>query len=102
VNFTGDTQDAFTSLYDTDNRELNQLQGRWLTPDPAHSGWNLYAYVLNNPQILGWSPAFRLGCYGANTGTVRYDSGHIKHQAPSQFGATRSPFAAIPRVSDGR
>ena len=40
LNFTGDTQDAFGTLYDTDNRELNHLQGRWLTPDPARSGWN--------------------------------------------------------------
>lgn len=47
LNFTGDTQDAFGSLYDTDNRELNQLQGRWLTPDPARFGWNLYAYPTN-------------------------------------------------------
>jgi RHS repeat-associated protein len=47
LNFTGDTQDAFGSLYDTPNRELNQSQGRWLTPDPAGAGWNLYAYLTN-------------------------------------------------------
>jgi RHS repeat-associated protein len=50
--FTGDTQDLFVGLFDTDNRELNQSQGRWLTPDPAGQGWNRYAYVLNNPLVL--------------------------------------------------
>jgi RHS repeat-associated protein len=41
--FTGDTHQA-VGLFDTPNRELNQSQGRWLTPDPARSGWNQYAY----------------------------------------------------------
>ena len=41
--FTGDTHLSI-GLFDTPNRELNQSQGRWLTPDPARSGWNLYAY----------------------------------------------------------
>jgi RHS repeat-associated protein len=44
--FTGDTQQA-VGLFDTPNRELNQSQGRWLTPDPARSGWNQYAYPTN-------------------------------------------------------
>ena len=42
--FTGDKQDIFTGLFDTPNRELAQNQGRWLSPDPARAGWNLYAY----------------------------------------------------------
>lgn len=42
--FTGDTQDLYSGLFDTPNREYAQGQGRWLTPDPAHAGWNLYAY----------------------------------------------------------
>jgi RHS repeat-associated protein len=55
--FTGDTHLAI-GLFDTPNRELNQSQGRWLTPDPAHSGWNLYAYPTNpnssiDPSGLG-------------------------------------------------
>lgn len=57
--FTGDTQDLFVGLFDTDNRELNQSQGRWL--DPAGQGWNQYAYVTNpnsETDPLG------LGCAG--------------------------------------
>jgi hypothetical protein len=38
--FAGDTQDLFGGLFDTRNRELAQNQGRRLTPDPAHTGWN--------------------------------------------------------------
>jgi RHS repeat-associated protein len=34
-------------LWDTPNRELNANQGRWLSPDPAGSGWNQYAYPTN-------------------------------------------------------
>lgn len=58
LNFTGDTQDSFTGLFDTPNRELHPGQGRWLSPDPAGLGaanpanpqtWNRYAYVGNNP-----------------------------------------------------
>jgi RHS repeat-associated protein len=50
--FTGDTQDILSGLFDTPNRELNAGQGRWLSPDPAGSGWNQYAYAPNpNSQI---------------------------------------------------
>jgi RHS repeat-associated protein len=45
--FTGDTQDVLSGLFDTPNRELNASQGRWLSPDPAGAGWNLYAYSTN-------------------------------------------------------
>ncbi len=56
--FTGDTQDTVSGTYDTENRELNPNQGRWISPDPAGAvaanatnpqSWNLYSYVLNNP-----------------------------------------------------
>jgi RHS repeat-associated protein len=47
VNFTGDLQDMVAGTYDTPNRELNPSQGRWISPDPAHSGWNAYAYTSN-------------------------------------------------------
>jgi RHS repeat-associated protein len=48
LNFTGDTQDSFAGLlYDTPNRELHPGQGRWISPDPAGAGWNLYAYSTN-------------------------------------------------------
>jgi len=43
-NFTGDTQEFAMWLSDTPNRELNNGQGRWESPDPSGSGWNLYAY----------------------------------------------------------
>jgi RHS repeat-associated protein len=46
--FTGDTQDIVSQMMDTPNREYNSgAQGRWLSPDPAGSGWNLYAYSTN-------------------------------------------------------
>jgi len=59
-NFTGDTQDIVAGTYDTENRELNPSQGRWLSPDPAGlqavdpsspQSWNRYVYVLNNPLL---------------------------------------------------
>ena len=45
--FTEDTQDIVSGIWDTPNRELNASQGRWLSPDPAGAGWNLYAYATN-------------------------------------------------------
>jgi RHS repeat-associated protein len=57
-NFTGDTQDTIAGTFDTENRELNPSQGRWLSPDPrglnaaiplVPQSWNQYAYVLNHP-----------------------------------------------------
>ena len=80
LSFTGDTQDTFIvngstpEPYDTANRELHPIQGRWLSPDPAGrraadptrpQTWNRYAYVENNPlsyvdpdgtteDITGW------------------------------------------------
>jgi len=53
LNFTGLTQDVVTAIYDTPNREFAAYnQGRWLTPDPARTGWNQYAYPTNpNSQI---------------------------------------------------
>ncbi len=56
--FTGSTQDLVQGLFDTPNREYASTQGRWLSPDPAHSGWNLYAYSTNplgenDPSGLG-------------------------------------------------
>jgi RHS repeat-associated protein len=58
--FTGDTH-LSSGLFDTPNRELNQSQGRWLTPDPAHSGWNKYAYPTNPNSFSdpsGLEPAY--------------------------------------------
>jgi len=47
VDFTGDTQDIVVGTFDTDNRELNATEGRWISPDSARAGWNLYAYSTN-------------------------------------------------------
>jgi len=45
--FTGDLgQLDPEGLWDTSNREL-PVQSRWLSPDPAGSGWNQYAYATN-------------------------------------------------------
>jgi RHS repeat-associated protein len=51
--FAGNTGDFDPGiLFDTPNRELAQYQGRWLSPDPAAAGWNLYAYSTNpNSQV---------------------------------------------------
>jgi RHS repeat-associated protein len=37
--------------YDTPNRELS-IVGRWLSPDPAGSGWNQYAYPTNPNSFI--------------------------------------------------
>jgi RHS repeat-associated protein len=36
----------------SENRANNIQIGRWLTPDPAHVGWNAYVYASNNPVTL--------------------------------------------------
>ena len=58
-NFTGDTQDTISGIFDTPNRELHPNQGRWISPDPAGIAavdftnpqtLNRYAYVANSPM----------------------------------------------------
>ena len=79
-NFTGDTQDSVAGLFDTLFRELHPNQGRWISPDPAHSGWNAYAYASDpmtetDPSGLGDSPCPH-GCNDAWTVLpVNWDSG---------------------------
>ncbi len=57
-NFTGQTPDIATGLYDFTFRQYSPTEGRWLVPDPAGQAavditnpqtWNRYAYVSNNP-----------------------------------------------------
>jgi len=63
-NFTGDTQDenaGVNGLFDTPNRELMAKQGRWISPDPAHAGWNHYAYSTN--PIVSTDPSGLSGQY---------------------------------------
>ncbi|MFZ0300830.1 MAG: RHS repeat-associated core domain-containing protein [Candidatus Sulfotelmatobacter sp.] len=45
--FVGLTQDIFSGMYDTPNREMTSVQSRFMSPDPAGSGWNQYAYPTN-------------------------------------------------------
>jgi RHS repeat-associated protein len=88
--FTGDTQDILTGIFDTPNRELNASQGRWLSPDPAGSGWNQYAYVLN-PLSLTDTTGLRPGP-GSPCGTYEWGgSGNCDfvvdgQEAPSWLG----------------
>ena len=58
LSFTGMNQDTVANLYDFPARELNDIHGRWPSPDPAGmksvrlrdpQSWNRYAYVGNNP-----------------------------------------------------
>jgi len=57
-NFTGQTTDTVSGLYDFLFRQYSPVQGRWLVPDPAGLAavditnpqtWNRYAYLANNP-----------------------------------------------------
>jgi RHS repeat-associated protein len=71
LNFTGDTQDIFAGLFSTPNRELSAVQGRWMSPDPARSGWNLYAYGTDpntsvDPSGLGDRPTISVEIIGAD------------------------------------
>jgi RHS repeat-associated protein len=53
-NFTGDVQaivSGTSGLWDTPNRELG-APSRWLSPDPAQSGWNPYAYATNPNSMI--------------------------------------------------
>jgi len=56
--FTGQTQDVASGIYDFLFRQYSPTQGRWMVPDPAGRAavditnpqtWNRYAYVANNP-----------------------------------------------------
>jgi RHS repeat-associated protein len=70
---TGDFDSGI--LFDTPNRELAQYQGRWISPDPAGSGWNQYAYPTNPNSMtdpLGLCEGLRkappTGCGGGGIG----------------------------------
>jgi RHS repeat-associated protein len=96
ANFTGDRQDLFAGLSDTPNRELNNGQGRWISPDPAGSGWNAYAYgtdpnTQTDPTGLStWigNPFGSLGSISGYGGSAGFDFGF-------EGGAT-SPWASVP------
>jgi RHS repeat-associated protein len=59
--FAGLTQDIFSGMYDTPNREMTAVQSRFMSPDPAGAGWNAYAWPTNpnsasDPSGLGPLP----------------------------------------------
>jgi RHS repeat-associated protein len=60
--YTGDTQDVIGGIFDTPNRELNVSQGRWISPDPAGTGWNQYVYGGNNPTSFSDPLGLCPGC----------------------------------------
>jgi RHS repeat-associated protein len=51
-NYTGDSQDIATAVYDTPNREYMPYQSRWPNVDPSHHGWNGYAYAGNPLSMI--------------------------------------------------
>jgi hypothetical protein len=65
-------------MWDTPNRELSYA-GRWLSPDPAGSGWNQYAYVTNpngNVDPSGLCPqGVPSGGYANNCGPAWFGFG---------------------------
>jgi RHS repeat-associated protein len=70
-------QNIATDLYDTQNREYQTKQGRWITPDPAGLAaadpsnpqtWNRYAYALNNP-LSNTDPTGLDGCQEGTDGS---------------------------------
>jgi RHS repeat-associated protein len=79
--FAGLTGDFNNGVqWETPNRELS-IVGRWLSPDPAGSGWNQYSYATNpnsfvDPTGLGASEYCGRWCYSspdARSGTPEYN-----------------------------
>lgn len=85
--FAGDTDDLYFNLFDTPNREYAQLQGRWLTPDPAQSGWNLYAYPANPNSNIDPSG---LACYPLERAIFGSCAPFVNNGV--DFGANWNPF----------
>jgi len=65
--FTGDLQDIFAGLFDTPNRELATNASRWLSPDPAGQGWNLYAYATDPNSLIDPSGLSFIGTAGISS-----------------------------------
>lgn len=55
------------------NRELSDYAGRWLSPDPAMSGWNQYAYPTNPNSMT--DPSGLFGINGPGGGCDYQDCG---------------------------
>jgi hypothetical protein len=60
-----------TGTFDADNREYNgAAQGRWISPDPAGTGWNQYAYSTNPNSMIdpsGLDPKDHCGRWCSST-----------------------------------
>jgi len=60
--FAGMTGDFNNGVqWETPNRELS-IVGRWLSPDPAGSGWNQYAYTTNPNSFVDPSGLVKSDC----------------------------------------
>jgi RHS repeat-associated protein len=84
--FTGQTADTVSDEYDFLYRELHSSQGRWISPDPAHAGWNAYEYVGSNPLVLTDSAGLAAGDYPQMRTGFRFPHPH----RPSGDGEGRS------------
>src|SRR6266851_1418597 len=95
--FTGDTQDVISGLFDTPARELHPTQGRWISPDPARAGWNPYAYMENEP-LTGTDPTgldgildnFFLMCGGLQESGSECDSHFLPGDTMDQWEVANS------------
>lgn len=101
--FTGDTADTVSDLFDTPNREYHANQGRWISPDPGGynvadpsnpQSWNRYAYVMNNP--LSSIDPTGLACYFIGSADCTQDSGWTGN------GGTCDPIGDSECVFDAR
>jgi RHS repeat-associated protein len=100
LNFTSQSQDTLSGLYDFLYREHNPVQGRWISPDPAGlnavditnpQSWNRYGYVSNSP-LSNIDPS-GLACY-----PIMFTFAH--GCAPDEtegvtFGQSWNPFATV-------
>lgn len=65
-NFAGMTEDFNNGIqYETPNREF-AIFSRWLSPDPAGTGWNQYAYATNPNKFVDPSGLNLAGPRGCN------------------------------------
>ena len=67
--FSGLTQDIFSGVYDTPNRQMTAVQSRFMSPDPAGAGWNAYAWPTNPNSFIdpsGLSPTSIFSPYPLN------------------------------------
>jgi hypothetical protein len=77
-------------MWDTPNRELSVV-GRWLSPDPAGTGWNQYAYPTNPNSFIDPSG---LACYPFELRLVGRKSGDCPGNNVS-FGENWNEFALL-------